>query len=91
MEEAPVAETKKKKSAVPASVEVHAPMVVEDSIVSVDTEPMEAMDDIVEEKASKKPAKTAVTKKKSTFDRITDMIAKSPILEPLRSSYTNYF
>ncbi len=33
---------------------------------------------------SKKPA-SSLTRKKSAFNRITDMITKSPILEPLRS------
>ncbi len=32
-----------------------------------------------------KPLKSTLTKKKSTLNRLTDLITKSPILEPLRS------
>lgn len=31
-----------------------------------------------------------LTKKKSTLNRLTEMIAKSPILEPLRSKFSNF-
>ncbi len=56
-------------------------------------------DDSTEEAPAKKsstgvtkPASgaTGITRKKSAFNRITDMIAKSPILEPLRSENKFY-
>ena len=49
------------------------------------------MDDTDEEESAvtaknDEPAAAKVSRKKSAFNRITDMITKSPILEPLRSS-----
>jgi hypothetical protein len=37
------------------------------------------------------PKEAAVTRKKSTLNRITEMITKSPILEPLRSENSFFF
>ncbi len=46
-------------------------------------------DSIVEEGEYVPKVQPAVTRKKSTFNRLTEMITKSPILEPLRSE--NFF
>ena len=47
----------------------------------------DVFENIMEEDALylSKPQVAAVSRKKSTFNRLTEMIAKSPILEPLRS------
>jgi hypothetical protein len=42
-------------------------------------------------KTDSKKAASNLTRKKSAFNRITDMITKSPILEPLRSEKKIYF
>ena len=47
------------------------------------------LDDIISlsnEATTSKPAKSTLVKKKSTLNRLTEMISKSPILEPLRSN-----
>ncbi|RNA07330.1 kinesin KIF20B isoform X1 [Brachionus plicatilis] len=46
------------------------------------------VDDVMETDEASEVSKVSKTKKKSTLDRITEMITKSPILEPLRNRPT---
>ena len=55
-----------------------------DVMATADTIVNELPKPVIEE--LQKPMKSSLTKKKSTLNRLTDMIAKSPILEPLRSN-----
>ena len=57
---------------------------VDESIITLDST-IETCPKGKEDKSMPHPPIPNVTRKKSTFNRITEMITKSPILEPLRS------
>lgn len=55
---------------------------------TVEVDEASAASQFVTDDEAKPPVKSAIVKKKSTLGRLTDLIAKSPILEPLRGLYS---